>query len=149
MNELEERYGDPQVIAAAYIKRALGWPAINGKDPTALDHFAIFLSECEYAICSMDAMKVLEYPDNLRKLVSKLPYYMHDRWRKIVYSSQEASFNQLVSFVRAEAKKDAHPVFGKKAMSASVPDKVQKSTGKRSHNSTPKHYDSHVAISQV
>ena len=38
MRELEERYGDKQMIAHTYVKRALNWPVVRG-DGRALDRF--------------------------------------------------------------------------------------------------------------
>lgn len=54
-------------------------------------------------------------------LVKKLPFYLHEKWRSIVYDTKEkkevVKFQQLVSFVRKEAKKATDPVYGKEVMS--------------------------------
>ncbi len=47
-------------------------------DAKALDQYATFLNECENAVASINAVKVLEYSDNVRKLVAKLPFYLHE-----------------------------------------------------------------------
>ena len=90
------------------------------ENPKSLDDFAIFLSECEQAVKDIDALKVLEYTDNFRKIVSKLPYQLHDKWRSVVHESKEKgkrpSFSTLVKFVSKEAKKSNDPTFGRDAM---------------------------------
>ena len=77
MNALEERYGDNDVIVAAFIKRALDWPQV--KDAKMLDEFSLFLVECENAAASINSNSVLDFSENIKRLLSKLPVYMHDR----------------------------------------------------------------------
>ena len=48
MKQLEEGYGDNEVIANAFIKKALDWPNLNPGDPKAFDDFFLFfLNECK------------------------------------------------------------------------------------------------------
>ena len=126
LQEMEDRYGDPDVIINAFIKKALSWPTIKPDNPKALDDFGVFLRECENAIQSLDAIKVLEYSDNFKQIVSKLPYVMQDRWRNIVYQTKEkgdrVKFSHLVKFVQREAKKSNDPTFGKEAMTKTLRD---------------------------
>ena len=111
--ELKTRYGDPDIVVDAFIKKALRWPIIRANDPKALDEFALFLIECHNAVKCMEAEKVLEYSENMRQLVAKLPFHLHDKWRNIVWSTRDrgehVSFRQLVDFVRKEAMKGIDP----------------------------------------
>jgi hypothetical protein len=120
LEELENRYGDPTVVAQTYINKALNWPLIKGDDSKSLDKFAIFLRECMFAVEEVGAVQVLEYAENLKCLVMKLPFYLHDKWRNIVYETKakgrSVKFNQLVDFVRKEAKKQNDPTFGRDVM---------------------------------
>jgi hypothetical protein len=52
-------YGDVEVIADAYIKKALDWPVLRSDDPKGLDVFSIFLVECENAVRSIDALQTI------------------------------------------------------------------------------------------
>jgi hypothetical protein len=45
MMALKDRYGDTDVIASAFIKKALEWPTIRNTDTKLLDEFALFLVE--------------------------------------------------------------------------------------------------------
>ena len=98
MNQLEERYGDVEVIASAFIKRALDWPNIKPGDSKAHDQYALFLIECQNAANSIDARRILEYSENIRQLMRKLPFHLHDRWRSIVLRTK--ANKQTVQIVR-------------------------------------------------
>ncbi|XP_041354482.1 uncharacterized protein LOC121372257 [Gigantopelta aegis] len=117
LKELEERYGNEEKIAQAFVKRAMDWPDIKPDNAKALDDFGIFLAECENAVKCIESVKVLEYPDNMKKLVMKLPFFLHDKWRNIVcQAKQRITFHDLTVFVKTEAKKAVHPIYGKDAM---------------------------------
>ncbi|CAC5418241.1 unnamed protein product [Mytilus coruscus] len=47
MEQLEERYGNCEVIANAFIKKALDWPILKAGDSKGLDEFSLFLIECK------------------------------------------------------------------------------------------------------
>ncbi|XP_046564520.1 uncharacterized protein LOC124273324 [Haliotis rubra] len=120
MAELEVRYGNQETIANALIKRAMCWPNIKADNAKALDEYAVFLNECHNAVTSLHSVKVLEYPDNIRKLVMKLPFHCQEKWRGIVLqirlSGSTIEFSNLVQFVRREAQKAMDPMYGKEAM---------------------------------
>ena len=124
LKELESRYGDVQLMAHSFIKKALEWPCIRQDNPKALDEFSILLVECENAVKCIEAVKVLEYPDNMRRLVGKLPFYLHGRWRNVVWQTKDkgetVQFSQLVRFVKTEAKMVMDPMYGREALSQDV-----------------------------
>ncbi|XP_064646267.1 uncharacterized protein LOC135499453 [Lineus longissimus] len=124
IKEFQRRYGDPRHVAHSYVRKALEWPVIRADDPLELDRFGIFLRECQYAVQVVNALGVLEYSENLKRLVGKLPVRMHDRWRTLADVVQEkgqvATFSLLVDFVIKEARKMTDPVFGKAAMQPQV-----------------------------
>ncbi|CAC5406217.1 unnamed protein product [Mytilus coruscus] len=133
MRHLEERYGDTDVMASAFIKKALDWPSIKSGDIKSLNEFALFLVECQYGTESMEAGNVLEYSENIKRLMSKLPFHMHDRWRNVVYRLKElhktVKFIDFVNFVKTEAKKATDPTYGNIAMNYSN----SRSTNQRQH----------------
>ena len=49
---LDERYGDPRIIAHAYRKKLDSWPVIKERDGQALRKFSDFLNECHRAQAS-------------------------------------------------------------------------------------------------
>ena len=104
LKEFRDRYGDTDVIAQSYIKKALDWPIIKTDDAKALDSFSIYLKECQFAIENVEAARMLEYSENVKLLVKKLPYYLHEKWRNIVYDLKEkrqiVKFHHLVNFAK-------------------------------------------------
>ena len=89
MKELEERYGDVEVVANAFISKALSWPNMKPDNGKALDECSVFLTECQNAIKCIDAVKISEFSDNMKNFVGKLPFYMHYKWCNIVQCSKE------------------------------------------------------------
>ena len=71
--EYNRRYGDPEVVAQSYVTKALDWPQIKPDDHCGLDCFGIFLRECLFAIHEVEAVKILEYSENLRRLCRSCP----------------------------------------------------------------------------
>ena len=137
LKEFRDRYGDTDVIAQSYIKKALDWPIIKTDDAKALDSFSVYLKECQFAIENVEAARLLEYSENLKLLVKKLPYYLHEKWRNIVYDLKEkgqiVKFHHLVNFVCKEAKKATDPIYGRDVMSNAKPTKTsQESQQKKS-----------------
>ena len=136
--EFEKRYGDKEVLASSFVKRALKWPHIKPNDSKALDEFSIFLNECNHAMECMSYVRILENPDNIRKLIGKLPMYMHDKWRTYIQRSKDwfatVRFVDIVQFVQNESRKANHPIFGKAAMLEDFPSHRKTSNDKsRSH----------------
>nr|XP_034339443.1 uncharacterized protein LOC105341007 [Crassostrea gigas] len=115
LDELKDRYGDPDVVAHTYVKKALDWPAIKPDNSKALDSYAIFLTECQFAVNNVNSARVLEYSENMKLLIRKLPFYLQEKWRNVVYElkdrKQAVTFQNLVNFVRKEAKKANDPIY--------------------------------------
>lgn len=57
---------------------------------------------------SLESLKVLDNNENLKKLVIKLPVYLHDKWRNIVMCKNLQ--REITNLVRTEAKKANDPV---------------------------------------
>ena len=70
-----------------FIKKALEWSHV--KDCKMVDEFYLFLVECKNAAESMDSIKVLDYQENIKMSMLKLPLYMHDRWRNVVLKAKD------------------------------------------------------------
>ena len=79
---LSERYGDPYIISNAYIRKVTEWPVIGNNDTKSLEQFGTFLTRCKIAIGSLSYLNVLNHPHNIQCLVTKLPYFLQDRWRR-------------------------------------------------------------------
>ena len=82
LKELDERYGDQDVIVNAYVNKALKWSTIKADNPKELDKFAVYLKECGNAVKSINAL-------NLKKLAMKLPFSHQEKWRNLVAQTKE------------------------------------------------------------
>ncbi|KAK6191248.1 hypothetical protein SNE40_002984 [Patella caerulea] len=107
MEELERMYGDSQVIAQAYVRKATNWPIIKTDDSKGLEDFAIFLVECKYGIKGMQTLDVMENSGILQKLLSKLPHNIKEKWRTKYKECKDkkvpAKFDHLVEIVQIES----------------------------------------------
>lgn len=69
---------------------------------------------------------ILEYSENIKRLLSKLPFHLHDRWRNVVFRIKESQkavkFNDVVDLVKTEVKKANDTTYAKSAMNYSQRD---------------------------
>ena len=123
MTELDTRYGDPNVVSQAYIDRIASWSSFKIDDTKAFDDFSVFLTECLYSIDIVKGLGVLNYQENLKLVVQKIPYVLHDRWRSEVRRVKKSEpcvmFKHVVEFVRKEAENQRDSVFGRDALKQS------------------------------
>ena len=72
------------------------------------------LSSCEECLHAIEE-GVLKYQGNLKAMVERLPYKLHDRWRGLVESKlskgRRAQFSDLVDFVSLKARKARNPIY--------------------------------------
>ena len=77
---LAERYGNAFLVADAYRKRINEWPTIPPNDGLSLRKFSDFLLHCQTATKEIKYLKVLDDPDENKKMLRKLPRYLVNRW---------------------------------------------------------------------
>ena len=58
----------------------------------------------------MEAMCILEYTGNIKRLMTKLPFLLRDRWRK--GEKRRKKFTHFIKFWKEEAKKENDPTYG-------------------------------------
>lgn len=112
---LEERYGNPFVIAKAYRDKLQAWPKIGSKDSFELREFVDFLHSCETAMAYIKTLEILNDCNENRKILSKLPDWLTARWnRKVIEIEEESnrfpSFSEFVKFLAREAKIACNPI---------------------------------------
>ena len=118
---LSQRYGDPYIISNAYIRKVTEWPVIGNNDTKSLEQFGTFLTRCKSAIGSLSYLNVLNHPHNIQCLVTKLPYFLQDRWRRDANRLRERDrkipgFAEFADFVNVEARVQSDPVFSREAL---------------------------------
>ncbi|XP_061191629.1 uncharacterized protein LOC133199818 [Saccostrea echinata] len=124
LDEFKDRYGDPDIVAQAYVRKALNWSSIKQDNARGLDDYAIFLTECQHAVNNVTSARALEYPENMKLIIKKLPFYLQEKWRNVVYELKDRrevlKFENLVKFVRKESKKANDPIYGREVMNTST-----------------------------
>ena len=116
---LDARYGNSNRVVQAFVEKVLDWKNIQRDDIEGLDDFAVMLSSCNNAVSGVPhGSAVLNNPDTMRKIISKLPFNMQDRWRRLAdeimqNKKKEISFDDLVQFIDKETRIIKNPYFGK------------------------------------
>jgi hypothetical protein len=115
---LKQRYGQNYRIATAYIDRIVNSPPIKDEDGTALHKFSIMITSCKNTLEDIGYKHKLENPDNLQRVVNRLPFSLRRSWRDVVdditsNQSRDITFEDLAKFVEKKARALTHPVFGK------------------------------------
>ena len=118
--KLVKEYGDPYVMARAYLTRIETWKPIPPNDVAALRTFNTFLKRCKGSMPSLRHLQQLNTDLYLQRIVLKLPYGLQACWRKTVNRVEEAggdvTFEDLVDFVDQQARIAKHPVFSAEAL---------------------------------
>ena len=122
---LQKRYGNEENISAAHIEKLLVWPNIKADNIESLQSFAVAMMVCDSVMKNMPVgLRETDHPRTLRKIVEKLPFHLHDRWRRLADAAMEheqrrVTFSDLVEFVDREARIAANPLYGRQKMEAS------------------------------
>lgn len=70
--------GNENRIAAAYIEKALTWPAVNSEDVKVLQTYSLFLCGCCSVMKEHQYMQELDMPTNMRAIMTKLPIELRE-----------------------------------------------------------------------
>ena len=112
---LEERFGDPFFVTNAFRDKLEKWPKVSNRDSIGLRKFSDFWGQCLIAAKTNARLRILDDDRENRKLVSKLPEHLANRWARLVSSWREEkhsfpTFETFVEFLRKEARIANEPV---------------------------------------
>ena len=115
---LKRRYGENHRIATAYVDRIINGPVVKDEDGKALHKLSILITSCKNTLQDIEYQHRLENPENLLKVVSRLPFSLRKAWRDVaddISSNQlrDITFDDLAKFVEKKARTLTHPIFGK------------------------------------
>ena len=88
-NLLEERYGDPFIIAGAFRDKLEAWPKMGTRDAKVLLRFSDFLKQCSAATAQFSSLSILNDCRENRKMLAKLPEWFVSRWNRLVAKTKE------------------------------------------------------------
>ena len=114
---LKYHFGDDFKVTSAYVEKALNWNQIRTDDGKALQSYALYLRGCGNAVQDLPYMSELDLPSNMKRLVSKLPFKLREKWRSAVCditerTQQRPKFHDLVLFMEKQARIIQDPIFG-------------------------------------
>lgn len=125
---LDEEFGNEYKIAATYVEKLNNWPPLKSEDGAALRELSMFTLTCRNYMNQMSSFNQLNSPSQIMSLVHKLPYDLRKQWRSFTLdlseNRKEANFNQLVDFLRRQARLYNQPVFGQINAEVRKPEKM-------------------------
>ena len=115
---LKERFGQDYRIAVSHVQRIVDGPPIKVEDGNALQQFSIQLTSCANTLKEIGYLSKLDNPDNLKKIIDRLPYGFRLQWRDVVdriiqRERRDITVQDITDFVLAKARAATHPIFGK------------------------------------
>ena len=126
---MHKLYGDPHRVIAAYRKEIKQWPQMKPGDAEAYRKFYNFLLKCEN-ITQMQAWGVLDTPEIMCMLLSKIPGETRDKWSSRVQlirrkQAKEPELADFIDFVNHENLIVNDPVFSKEAVDQYIDKKTK------------------------
>ena len=117
---LDQHYGDPHRILAAYRKEIKGWLLLKPGDSSAYWKFYNFLIKCE-SIMSRQRWNSLSSPDILCTLTSKLLGNARDKWNRKVLSIrrrkvEDPELAYFIDFIQDQTLLASDPLFSREAL---------------------------------
>ena len=113
---LEEKFGNRHLVLNTMLSKAAAWPSIKAEDPEGLQGYALFLTELNNLAKDIHMEQEINHTQNLKMVISKLPFKLRDKWRSTVDSllelNDQLSFNDCVRFITKQARILNNPVFG-------------------------------------
>ena len=105
---LDDRFGNPFVVADAFRTKLQAWPRVPHRDGPALRSLSDFLVQCEAMSRDTNELKFLNDRDEVSKLSLKLPEQILGRWEREAVTSRKKkgrypTFQEFVSFVQSES----------------------------------------------
>ena len=115
---LESKFGQKHQIAMAYVDQVTKGPPIKEEDAVSLEGYSIPLTSCTNTLKAIGYSKKLEGPDNMRKIIQRLPPRLQISWRNnadriINMEGREVCIEDISLFVGQKSRALNDPVFGK------------------------------------
>ncbi|CAB4003918.1 Hypothetical predicted protein [Paramuricea clavata] len=113
---IKEQFGQPSVIARALVSNVTKGGKIGRSDTKKLREFSIDLINCMATMKRIGYTADINANENLRKIITRLPNHMIERWKVFVVDIREKVQTPAVShiseYVRKRVKAEFDPDFG-------------------------------------
>ena len=120
-----ERFGDLHITTASYRKEIKHWPKTKAGDADAYRSSQNFLVKSEsWNVGKLQSWNVLNTPDIICMLLSKLPGSVRDKWSQVFTirrrGNREPEMADFIQFVNDETLIVTDPEFSKEAVEQHV-----------------------------
>ena len=127
---LYQQYGDPHRAIAAYRQQIKKWPSVKHGDAEGYRKFYNFQLKCE-TVTQMQTWNVLDTPEVMCMLLSKLPGGARDKWsRKVLLirrnQKRDLELADFIKFVNDENMIVNNPVFSREAVEQYIEKKTNR-----------------------
>ena len=113
---VKEQLGQPSVIARAYITRLVDKRKIQADDRRSLQELSFDVMKCVATLKQINHLADVNATDNLRKIITRLPDHLIDRWKGVVSDLRDKgetpSLEQIGQFLGKRVKAEFDPDFG-------------------------------------
>ena len=105
---LNSRFGSDYIVTEAMRDKLEQWTPVKQNDHVGLRAFSDYLRACLAAMTAIDDLKILNDTRENRKLQTKLPPRLRDRWAKIAFDTRDETgrfptFENFVRFVERQS----------------------------------------------
>ena len=116
LKTLKENFGQPSVIARAFIRKITERRKIQPDDRQALREFSLDMVNCLATLRQINYFADVNTNDNLRKIVRCLPDHLIEKCKNVAKDIRERSeipqLEHISNFVRKRVKAEFDPDFG-------------------------------------
>ena len=114
---LKEKYGNPVMIAHAWLRKVTEGKNIAAQDKHGLAEMADEIQICVQTLEAVGQASELTSQHVLLKIVERLPYHLRTGWLKVVGRARKEgrlpAITDLVAFLQQIADEENDPVFGR------------------------------------
>ena len=119
INLLRKRFGDRHLILSTYRKELRNWQPLRYNDASAFRTFLNFVVKCQSFIC--DDWSVLDTPDTICMLASKLPPALIDLWNRKAMMHRKSKLGEprlaeFAKFLEEETTLINDPLYSREAL---------------------------------
>ena len=116
LKTIKEHFGQPSVIARAYITKLVDNQKIQTNDRQSLQELSFDVINCVAVLKQINHLADVNATENLRKIITGLPDHLIDKWKGVASDLREKgetpSFQHIGRFIRKRVKAEFDPDFG-------------------------------------
>ena len=114
---LKNRFGNNFLVSEAWVKKVTQGPPLKPSDRVGLQCLADDLCNCYHTLKAMNFMTEISNQSTLVKIMTRLPPYLQNRWRREAgvirrRTGNNPTIEDAMTFVREAAEESNDPIYG-------------------------------------